>query len=526
MSKNINLDISKRTENDEDVFYSGGKFQYFAGNGYVTLVKKDTTKIKVRDLEGALREEKEETLKGYRVYDHIIPNNLLEQGYYLNAITYDGKPQKGFYDISLYATASVFFFSHDEENSLPLLIKLTRTIDDTSHIFDYYRFTGKKKTWSRENITNGSQLFTRLPEIATDLEYPLVLNLDSVGEYCINGQTTTKNFDYRIPKVRSELQSEYINYQYRKHSVIVESQIRLVSTVKEGNPIPFKRAKKFNRSYSEINVYYWELDYSYSQPLLIQLGNEDEFYTIQRKTWKIDHSISSTTLYTHLEKKSCKYNDAHIIDISNPNDYYFCSNCHGKMISVRHEKNIHQYDRHLHTIDATKFSISGFKDSQTPQSGLPSAKDVSNVCVYSYVGTPFLLQINQEADGHSWYRRGENDKWIVSLESLGEEDKIVSNILAETLRDPELKGKFLETAYHALQRHKSSEGSDTSSESSNLHTVSSREQNSTNTVAAAAGGTVGGVTVTGLGTLELYNFFTNSTRSVTRIILATFSKPM
>ncbi|AFZ79945.1 hypothetical protein BEWA_027940 [Theileria equi strain WA] len=176
---------------------------------------------------------------------------------------------------------------------------------------------------------------------------------------------------------------------------------------------------------TEVAVYYWELDSSYSNPLLIQLvelGSDDKYYTWQSgNNWHQQSDITADTLKENLDRQNCKRNGAHIVNISyklrGTTSYgigYYCPVCNQRItVSYLDPPDHDHYHYYSHTIghpgSSSSISVSGFKDKDNYQVGLPPVKGAQFISVYwrQFTGKPLLIAYQQRPEG--WFKRNASD---------------------------------------------------------------------------------------------------------------------
>ncbi|EKX73004.1 hypothetical protein BEWA_015650 [Theileria equi strain WA] len=176
-------------------------------------------------------------------------------------------------------------------------------------------------------------------------------------------------------------------------------------------------------TYNSVSVFYWSDDNTFRNPLLIQLGSEnDDYYTDPEgdNTWSKQSGVHNGTLRKTLDKENCKRNYAHVLDISKKNNTnYNCPSCDtGTKINVSYSS-VASIISSAYTIPGARspFSVTSFKNDNNWQAGLPSLKDVKNVKVIwsSYVGNnkPLLSVTPQTGNKRYFRRNAENgNAWI------------------------------------------------------------------------------------------------------------------
>ncbi|AFZ79437.1 hypothetical protein BEWA_022850 [Theileria equi strain WA] len=167
--------------------------------------------------------------------------------------------------------------------------------------------------------------------------------------------------------------------------------------------------------YPSVSVFYWSGDNTFSNPLLIQLGIGNEYYTTNgRDSWDNDNQISTTNLKDKLNEQNCKKNKAHIVDLSQKQDNstpYECPSCIQKIPRVYKSDSSGDTITYGHTIT----SVSGFKDGNTWQLGLPSIKGVNLIKVYwKASGETNPIFILYQTSRQRYFRRNSDNEnaWI------------------------------------------------------------------------------------------------------------------
>ncbi|EKX72822.1 hypothetical protein BEWA_013810 [Theileria equi strain WA] len=166
--------------------------------------------------------------------------------------------------------------------------------------------------------------------------------------------------------------------------------------------------------YSTISIFYWELDSSYSNPLVIQLGEgNNEYYKHDGSTWSKDIEATGN-LREELNKQNCKKNNAHIVNLSQKKSGYNCPSCNtGTKINVSYSS-IASIISSTYTIPGPA-SISGFKHNNNWQLGLPPIKNLRKVIVYwsTTSSNKPLLSATQSRPPKYFRRNSENvNSWI------------------------------------------------------------------------------------------------------------------
>ncbi|EKX72850.1 hypothetical protein BEWA_014090 [Theileria equi strain WA] len=189
--------------------------------------------------------------------------------------------------------------------------------------------------------------------------------------------------------------------------------------------------------YSTISIFYWELDSSYSNPLVIQLGEgNNEYYKHDGSTWSKDIEATGN-LREELNKQNCKKNNAHIVNLSQKKSGYNCPSCNtGTKINVSYSS-IASIISSTYTIPgARSASISGFKHNNNWQAGLPPIKNLRKVIVYwsTTSSNKPLLSATQSRPPKYFRRNSDNENaWIENTTGQsalpnGETPQIIPNL--------------------------------------------------------------------------------------------------
>ncbi|EKX73895.1 hypothetical protein BEWA_039330 [Theileria equi strain WA] len=175
-------------------------------------------------------------------------------------------------------------------------------------------------------------------------------------------------------------------------------------------------------SHKSVSVYYWSGDNGFSKPLLIQLGDGNNYYTDPEggSTWSKDSGITTGTLRERLNKQNCTRNQVHVIDLSDKGKSgtptpYKCPSCDNtRSIKVYSNYSGTTFYQPYRYRSGSSFSVTSFKDASTWELGLPSIKGVRNITVeWHKSGDKFpLIYYNQ--GGQKFFRRNsENENtWI------------------------------------------------------------------------------------------------------------------
>ncbi|EKX73574.1 hypothetical protein BEWA_036100 [Theileria equi strain WA] len=216
---------------------------------------------------------------------------------------------------------------------------------------------------------------------------------------------------------------------YKKLEYKPEDQVVKIKGIKKGdtpqNVLPNPSGYS---NVTEVAVYYWELDSSYSNPLLIQLvklGIDEEYYTSTPENpnyWTKQGGINNSNLKDRLDKQNCK-NGVHTVKISykirGTTSYslgYYCPVCNQRItVSYLDPPDHDHYHYYSHTIghpgSSSSISVSGFKDKDNYQVGLPPVKGAQFISVYwrQFTGKPLLIAYQQNYNTTYWFKRNASD---------------------------------------------------------------------------------------------------------------------
>ncbi|AFZ79818.1 hypothetical protein BEWA_026670 [Theileria equi strain WA] len=185
------------------------------------------------------------------------------------------------------------------------------------------------------------------------------------------------------------------------------------------------------KSYGDIYAYFWQGDDDYKVPLVIQLGDADNYYIsdVNSTTWRRAYGITfrtlkNDTLKNLLDRENCKKNRAHVMEISKGKEGpYKCSlpTCDKEIVEVSFNKPL----PYAHSVKVMGSSITRFENENKSQKGLPFPKKVNYVYVYfdlQKCEMPLLICIDplnmenkwQGYTGCKWYQRDKVDTnaWI------------------------------------------------------------------------------------------------------------------
>ncbi|AFZ79471.1 hypothetical protein BEWA_023200 [Theileria equi strain WA] len=229
----------------------------------------------------------------------------------------------------------------------------------------------------------------------------------------------TKGYYYESGKVRVNLTDDWFpdpegTYRKLTHSL---KDGNIESIVHKGSALSGLTGLE---SHTSVSVLYWSSNYQ--NPLLIQLGNdENEYYTTSDGSTWTNANINTTTLKSKLDKENCTKNGAHIINLTEKsNGNYRCPNGCKTNIQVSYNSSYGGITFYQPTIGSNTFSVTSFKDGSNWQLGLPSLKSVSQIKVdWKASGeTNPLLYFYHQSRPYRYFRRSSSDSntWIeVSL---------------------------------------------------------------------------------------------------------------
>ncbi|AFZ80319.1 hypothetical protein BEWA_031720 [Theileria equi strain WA] len=354
---------------------------------------------------------------GYKRYTHSFSN-----GYSIKNINHHGEKQVDIPDPGggeYKKRVTVYYLKYDESNLVPLIVGLEWTYSDK---YDYSRRTDPlvaTSKWKGEgvDVSQEGQLAPKLIEISAKLSDLVVLRLNAAGGiYYANGENnappTNQNTQIKVTGP-SPIHKIYEKYTHTPGGGI--NSLRVLSTKGTNNKkMPFD-PPVYEKKYSEVCVYYWTLDKTFNNPLLVKLGNEDNYYKYagSGNNWSKLDNITNDNLKQNLDRQNCSRNRAHQIDISkNTRGSYTCPGCTSKHIGV--STHGRDYSYYFHNISGGG-SICGFKDKDKDQIGITFTSIISNVYVYWYPqtseGIPLLIYLPLSSS--SWYQREyiDSDTW-------------------------------------------------------------------------------------------------------------------
>ncbi|EKX72578.1 hypothetical protein BEWA_050460 [Theileria equi strain WA] len=172
--------------------------------------------------------------------------------------------------------------------------------------------------------------------------------------------------------------------------------------------------------FKSVAVFYWSGDSIFGNPLLIQLGNDDnEYYnsTPERLTYWDKLTLTAINLKSELDKQNCERNKVHIVKISekgNTNNTYQCPSCSKEDIQTHYNNSHPGSSYYIHSIPGSSAQISGFRDNEANQVGLPSIKNLKFVFVYwnKPAAKPVLIHYPQSPP-RCFRRNSDNDDtWV------------------------------------------------------------------------------------------------------------------
>ncbi|AFZ79516.1 hypothetical protein BEWA_023650 [Theileria equi strain WA] len=359
--------------------------------------------------------------KGYKKYTHSFSSNCS-----IKNINHNGTKQNGFpltETVEYNKGVAVYYLSYDATNALPLIVGLEKSTGTDNYYYykkDSYSLISNQWTGEDPEITEEHQLPEKLKEIIKNLTTVIILRVDHVknNTYFASGDTSpppTINETLKI-EVTGPSPIHKIYEKYTHTPVTAGSNIRLLSTKTSSKNIPFD-PPVYEKKYSEAYVYFWEWDKTFSNPLLIQLGdgNTSVYYTYYSgsNSWRNPGNITDSNLKDKLNEQNCEKNDAHVIDISKTSDGpYECPSCNYKQISVTEMTSTYGY--YLHVV--SNGYISRLKNGGAEQAGIKLPKDANQVFVFcspKTSGNPLLIGLSATSDqSNVWYQRIKDpDTW-------------------------------------------------------------------------------------------------------------------
>ncbi|EKX72511.1 hypothetical protein BEWA_049780 [Theileria equi strain WA] len=353
----------------------------------------------------------------FKVYVHPLPAwEFNELFYYLGRINYKGTEQHGFRHItSCHTDVVVYYWSHDDANFCPLLIRLRKGTWWSYH--EYYKSGGiGSNEWAK---------YSGLAKIVNDNAFKKVvtLKLDHIAsgtQYAFDGTDSSSiNSGFRITV--TEQKNQPSGYNKYIHTLEKGGSMRIVCTKHKGKFINFK-GSTLQTPYYHAYVYYAKTDGKHDRPLILELGHNTFYRLDGGNKWVHDKKIKSNDLSTYLDN----LNGAHIIEISQKNGPYKCTspNC-DKYIQVQPtQENSHKYIKRRHYLkeNSSTFSVSSFVgSSKKSQTGLSSPTDITELFVYFRDQSGTLLIFYESGRDKRCFKKvkGNDHEW-----TLADEDKL------------------------------------------------------------------------------------------------------
>ncbi|AFZ80669.1 hypothetical protein BEWA_000740 [Theileria equi strain WA] len=216
---------------------------------------------------------------------------------------------------------------------------------------------------------------------------------------------------------------------YIKITHILSSGFKISKITDSRNSINFDG---FLNEVSTVSVFFWGT--RLEKPLLVQLGDKDEYYiTTDGNTWAKNQE-ENTNLQNALDKQNCEKNSLHVVNICKTGmsgNAYICPSCQQKQIQLtpdRSKNGRYNYVIYSHT------SISSLGNVRNGNETIfPAPADVKIISVYWYNYYPLLLSYEVE----------END--IFKRRYYGDYDWVTENMFTKTIPvKPENIRKILE----------------------------------------------------------------------------------
>ncbi|EKX73943.1 hypothetical protein BEWA_039810 [Theileria equi strain WA] len=183
--------------------------------------------------------------------------------------------------------------------------------------------------------------------------------------------------------------------------------------------------------YPSVSVFYWSGDNSFRNPLLVQLGEKNEYYTDGGSgSWEKENEEKE--LLNLLDEINCTWSSAHIIDIHEKSvPSYNCSSCQNSITLISRSIN-NKYTRVTHSPGGL---VGRLKNGSQNITDIPITKNFSAVYVYWYPKDekPLLIRLSPEDESKSttlWYKREPNgNTWTKVDSSLPSDHMDCKNIL-------------------------------------------------------------------------------------------------
>ncbi|AFZ79462.1 hypothetical protein BEWA_023110 [Theileria equi strain WA] len=267
--------------------------------------------------------KKENTqIREFKTYIHKFPGKSL----YLGGIYHNGTKQYGFkYINSCHTDLAVYYWSYDDANFCPLLIRVTKTwwSWNSDYYHEYYAQTGiNTNQWTKDGI--GDNVYSGFQKIINEecFKRVVVLNLSQTNngsQYGVDGKPNSEV----NPTVKIQVSGPTnVHTDYRKYIHRLSSgSMNILCTKHEGKHRPFQKFV-LSTPYNEAYIYYSSKDTGHTKPLILQLGAGSDFYKLDGgEKWVHDSKITSKGLKDALDKE----NDTHVIDIFQNKGQYQCT---------------------------------------------------------------------------------------------------------------------------------------------------------------------------------------------------------
>ncbi|EKX73417.1 hypothetical protein BEWA_054740 [Theileria equi strain WA] len=271
----------------------------------------------------------------------------------------------------------VYYWSHDDANFCPLFIRV-------------------KKHGGLGIVTiimNTTREMIGLARIVNEecFKRVVALKLDHTsGTYAFNGEENSEiNTDVRI-QVTEQKGTPKDGYDKYTHNLVGGGgSMNIVCTRHKSKFINFKESVLGTTCFNA-HIYYSKGDVGHDKPLILELGAGDTFYKLNGKEWVHDPNLKS-------------------LQCGSPS-------CHERINVASSEDSSYNYKNCKHSISggsSRKISISSFTYKTTPQNGLPSVNEVTELLAFHYplsVGTTYPLLIHYKvSDINKWYKKTKVD---------------------------------------------------------------------------------------------------------------------
>ncbi|AFZ81069.1 hypothetical protein BEWA_004770 [Theileria equi strain WA] len=257
-----------------------------------------------------------------------------------------------------------------------------------------------------------SSLENKLVEYPTDLSPKVTLDIsksDGNPSYTPDGRNSTP-FNVKMTKVSSEF------YQFT-HTAKGNVSFRVKNVVHtEGKTLNDVRS---DGHIASLSAFYWGESPSYDHLLLIQIGEDNQYYTWS-SSYNWDKTSGSEDVTKILNRQNCMRRKYHIIDISQKTNPYECPSCNKKIqVALTEDVVGYNYTRYAHYISGNEnFSVSYLIDAGTRQTNPPPVKNVIKVWVFWYPknGNPKPLLIFYDKDVNmdheeKWFKKTKANEW-------------------------------------------------------------------------------------------------------------------